>query len=59
MGRKAKLKKMRRENPQDSSASKPELDSTQFVKQLERKGYQLKRMQHSPELPDNNPKPQL
>ncbi|MEC4983005.1 MAG: hypothetical protein SAJ37_03850 [Oscillatoria sp. PMC 1068.18] len=61
MGKQAKLKKQRREaktNPA-SESTKPKYQSTEFVKQLAREGYQLKKGQASPELPDSKPKPTL
>lgn len=58
MGRKAKLKKLRRElqtNPETEKQS----SSTQFVKELNKLGYQLKEIQRSPEVPKENIEPQL
>ncbi|MBZ8179342.1 hypothetical protein [Oscillatoria salina] len=61
MGKQAKLKQQRREAKAkpSSESPKPKYDSTQFVKQLERQGYQLKKGKPSPELPDSKPKPSL
>lgn len=68
MGRKAKLKKMRQQEKADSKSAK-KYDSTQFVKQFERMGYQRQidpklqpktnRGNISPEIPQNNIEPQL
>ena len=58
MGRKAKLKKLRRElktNPKTEKQS----SSTQFVEHLSKLGYQLKEIQRSPEVPKKNIEPQL
>ncbi|HEY9873218.1 MAG TPA: hypothetical protein V6D12_07265 [Candidatus Obscuribacterales bacterium] len=57
MGRNAKLKKIRREassQPELSNQpqSQPDLDPTQFVQELERQGYQLKKVEHCPEIPE-------
>ncbi|MFB2967662.1 hypothetical protein ACE1CD_01695 [Aerosakkonema sp. BLCC-F183] len=57
MGRKARLKQLRREaisNPSPESASKADFDNTQFVDQLERQGYKLQEIQHSPSVPESN-----
>ncbi|MGK7914530.1 MAG: hypothetical protein AB4038_03155 [Prochloraceae cyanobacterium] len=62
MGRKAKLKKMRREasaKTSPSAAAKTTYEPTNFVKQLERQGYQLDRIKPSPELPDRRVDPQV
>lgn len=64
MGKKAKLKQLKRQTAGDASqpdpAPKPNLDNTQFVQQLKQEGYDLKQMQQSPEIPDRNrPNPQL
>ena len=61
MGRKANLKKTRRQKTSqiltssDSVADEP----TEFVKRLEKQGYQLTHRQNCPELPDSKPKPQV
>ncbi len=68
MGRKAKLKKMRQQgrvNPQ----TEQKYDSTQFVKQFEKMGYQVDNHQQltnpanrgnpSPEIPQERIEPQL
>ena len=58
MGRKAKLKKLRRElkaNPATETSS----NSTQFVDQLGKLGYQLDRSERSPEVPTQKIEPQL
>lgn len=55
MGRKAKLKQIRRQNKrqEQSQASTPQthFESTQFVQQLQVEGYQLDQAQHSPDVP--------
>ena len=58
MGKKAKLKKMRRElkmNPQQQES----LPSTQFVKHLNKLGYQLEQIERSPDVPTEKIEPQL
>ncbi len=62
MGRKAKLKKIRREasaQKSSSAAAKTTYEPTNFVKQLEIQGYQLDRIKRSPELPDRRVDPQV
>ena len=58
MGKKAKLKKLRRELKANPSTEKPS-SSTQFVEQLNKLGYQLERTTRSPEVPTKNIEPQL
>lgn len=58
MGKKAKLKKLRRElkaNPETKKTS----SSTQFVEELNQLGYQLKQIERSPEVPNNHIEPKL
>ncbi|MGK7877370.1 MAG: hypothetical protein AB4426_29955 [Xenococcaceae cyanobacterium] len=64
MGRKAKLKKIRREAIAQSGASsqsqnQTDSDPNKFVQQLERQGYQLGQIERSPELPEQRRKPQV
>lgn len=68
MGRKAKLKKMRQQGKIESKSAK-KYDSTQFVEQFERMGYQRKidlksqpktnRGNISPEIPQDKIEPEL
>ncbi|MBE9127329.1 MULTISPECIES: hypothetical protein [unclassified Coleofasciculus] len=60
MGRKAKLKKIRREMA-SQEPSEPEVNSepTNFVNQLEKQGYQLDQAERCPELPEQRKNPQL
>ena len=58
MGRKAKLKKLRRELTTNPATEKPS-SSTQFVEHLNKLGYQLKDIKRSPEVPKQNIEPQL
>lgn len=53
MGRQAKLKKLRHSQPAPSAPeAQPQLEApTQFVRQLEREGYQLDGMTSSPDVP--------
>lgn len=57
MGRKAKLKKQRRQpqNKSDVSPSNPQ----DFIGQIEKRGYRLNQIQRSPEVPQKNIEPQL
>lgn len=54
MGRKAKLKKKRKEQPQQ-----PKVVSEEFVEQLQRQGYALNQINRSPDLPDLRPTPKV
>jgi hypothetical protein len=58
MGRQARLKKIRHEVEANPEAS-PNVDPAQFVKQLKQQGYNLQQIERSPELPNDNPEPQL
>ncbi|MDJ0678555.1 MAG: hypothetical protein QNJ18_01670 [Xenococcaceae cyanobacterium MO_167.B52] len=58
MGKKAKLKKMRRElKAKSQEHTKPNTDN--FIKQVEKTGYRLQNIQRSPEVPRDNVEPQL
>ena len=58
MGKKAKLKKMRRELKATSQEhTKP--DKNNYIKQVEKTGYRLQNIQRSPEVPRDNIEPQL
>ena len=58
MGKKAKLKKMRRELKATSQEhTKP--DGNNYIKQVEKTGYRLQNIQRSPEVPRDNIEPQL
>ncbi len=61
MGRKARLKKVRRETTSSVSAPQPQLDSdpTEFVQQLQQKGYEMQQIVRSPQIPDQRVNPQL
>ena len=61
MGRKANLKKIRRQKVSQVLALSDLVadDATEFVKRLEKQGYQLDRRQNCPELPNSKPKPQV
>lgn len=58
MGKKAKLKKLRRELKANPSREKPS-SSTKFVEQLNKLGYQFEQIERSPEVPNKNIEPQL
>lgn len=68
MGRKAKLKKIRQQEKADHKSAK-NYDSTQFVRQFQKMGYQAKidpklqskinRGNISPEIPQDRIEPQL
>ena len=57
MGRKAKLKKERKSNPKkvENSGVNPD----EFVKDLERQGYSLKKPKIAPEMPEKKIEPQV
>ena len=65
MGRKAKLKQIRRKVRSKVSLSPPpfpeeDSDPTEFIEPLERQGYQLHKIEkRCPELPDRSTKPQV
>lgn len=58
MGRKAKIKQARKKASQQPKSESPQ-DANSFVKELGRKGYQLKNIQRSPELPNHKIDPQV
>ncbi len=58
MGKKAKLKKMRREL-KATSGENSQPDPNNFIKQVEKTGYRLRNIQRSPEVPRDNVEPQL
>ncbi|MBE9117679.1 hypothetical protein IQ249_17420 [Lusitaniella coriacea LEGE 07157] len=58
MGRQAKLRK-NRAAAEKSPKTQEQSDSTQFVRQLNRQGYNLQEIQHSPEIPDSKVDPQV
>ncbi|MGC9503622.1 hypothetical protein [Baaleninema sp.] len=61
MGRKAKLKKLRKTAKTDPKAAKrtSNFDDTQFVKDLQQQGYDLKVGDRAPDIPESNPEPQV
>ncbi|MDC0832224.1 hypothetical protein POG22_04255 [Geitlerinema sp. CS-897] len=61
MGRKAKLKKLRKSAKTDPEAAKrrQNIDDTQFVKDLQRQGYDLKVGDRAPDIPESSPEPQV
>ncbi|WP_013320527.1 hypothetical protein [Gloeothece verrucosa] len=58
MGKKAKLKKIRKE-PLPDNQNKADFAPDQFVKNLEKQGYSFKKIEHSPEIPENRIEPQI
>ena len=58
MGKKSRLKKIRKESLSNEIKNQPS-DSTQFVRELQHLGYQLKQIQRSPELPQQNTEPKI
>ncbi len=58
MGKKAKLKKMRREL-KATSQEHTKTNTDNFIKQVEKTGYRLQNIQRSPEVPRDNVEPQL
>ena len=63
MGRKAKLKQARREGKKKSSSlsakSKQNDNLNEFVQQIEKQGYQLQKIERSPEIPEHKIEPKL
>ncbi|MCG5057857.1 MAG: hypothetical protein KA714_07560 [Limnoraphis sp. WC205] len=63
MGRQAKLKKLRqqaKENPPSEIPKSPqETDPKNFVETIEQQGYKLKESFPSPEIPNQDVKPQI
>ncbi|WP_198648559.1 hypothetical protein [Cyanothece sp. BG0011] len=57
MGRKAKLKKERKEQPKQLKKSSQ--NSDQFVQHLERQGYSLKKAKMAPDMPNKKIDPQV
>ena len=57
MGRKAKLKKARKCQPEKIDNSKH--NSDEFVQHLERQGYSLKKPKIAPDMPNKNIEPQV
>jgi hypothetical protein len=56
MGRKAKLKKIKKEA---ASPLENESEPTKFVKKISEFGYRLQNIQRSPELPDRKREPEI
>lgn len=56
MGRKAKLKKQRR---QGKLANSSEAQPKNFIKRVEKEGYRLDRITRSPEVPRDDVEPQV
>lgn len=62
MGRKSRQKKAKREaaaQPPSPQLQENDPQPTEFVRQLERKGYSLSQIQRSPELPNDKVDPQV
>jgi len=57
MGKKAKLKKIRKETGAGSKSNNS--DPNNFIDDLVRRGYQFKQIKHSPDLPDHKIEPQI
>jgi hypothetical protein len=58
MGKKARIKKIRKESSKISPTNN-QYESTQFVEQLTKLGYQLEQIERSPEVPIDKTEPQL
>jgi hypothetical protein len=56
MGRKAKLKKLKKEANHLENNS---LDNREFVKKIEDQGYNFKQIRRSPEIPTEHIEPQI
>ncbi|ACK66131.1 hypothetical protein PCC8801_2099 [Rippkaea orientalis PCC 8801] len=57
MGRKAKLKKVRKS--QSDLSSFPQSNPNQFVNNIERQGYSLNRPERAPDVPQKRVDPQV
>lgn len=57
MGRKAKLKKERKEQPKKSKNNVQ--NSDKFVQHLERQGYSLKQAKMAPDMPEKKINPEV
>ena len=58
MGKKAKIRKKRRHN-NDNSLDLRETNPHNFIKQIEKTGYSKERIQRSPELPKDDIEPTI
>lgn len=58
MGKKAKLKKQRRQQ-QTNKSDVSKINPQNFIGQMEKEGYRLEQIQHSPEIPQEQIEPQL
>ena len=63
MGRKAKLKKQRREQQLDPNYLPPQTVSQpkkqDFIRRVEKEGYHFEQIERSPEIPQENIEPQI
>lgn len=60
MGKKAKLKKLRKSEPLEIISEQIEASARDsFVRDIERHGYSLKRIQRAPEVPARRNEPQV
>ena len=56
MGKKAKIRKQKHLDPKTGSKKN---DPNQFIQQIERQGYNFKKIEHAPDLPDDKIEPQV
>lgn len=62
MGRKSKIKKERKEiamQPKLENPPEKKLKSTEFVREIQKFGYQLSHLERSPQLPEHKREPEL
>jgi hypothetical protein len=61
MGKQAKLKKQRKQNNHqlEDQPLKSHLENTDFVRELQRQGYSLKKPESCPEIPQTKIEPQI
>jgi hypothetical protein len=56
MGKKAKIRKQKHLNPETEFK---QTDPNQFIQQIERQGYNFKKITQAPDLPENKIEPQI
>jgi hypothetical protein len=60
MGKQAKIKKLKKQGNFDKlETEQPELNTNEFVKQIEAKGYTFKNIRRSPDVPNHKIEPQI
>jgi hypothetical protein len=62
MGRKSKIKKERKEislQPKSELPPEKKLKSTEFVREIQKFGYQISKLERSPQLPEHKREPEV